>query len=250
MERLAAVKMGAPGEAYDPAAPTTHTKSPIVTGTSVVGIKYRDGIMMAADTLGSYGGLARFKDLRRVRTVGEYTLVGAGGEYSDFQYIMDFLQRQVVNDVCMDDGSTLDPENIHSLLTRVMYQRRNKGDPLWNSLLVAGVKGESGAFLGYVDSIGTAYHADFIATGFGSHLAMPVLRTHWKPDMTEDEARQLLEISLRTLYYRDCRTLNRITFGRVTAEGPVVDDPVCLDTKWDYKLFVQPKAGGDNDGSW
>ncbi len=38
-----------------------HTLRPIVTGSSVVGIKYRDGVMLAADTLGSYGNLARYK---------------------------------------------------------------------------------------------------------------------------------------------------------------------------------------------
>jgi 20S proteasome subunit beta 7 len=29
-----------------------HTQQPIVTGTSVLGIKYKDGIMLAADNLG------------------------------------------------------------------------------------------------------------------------------------------------------------------------------------------------------
>ena len=40
-----------------------------MTGTSVLGIKYADGVMLAADTLGSYGSLARFTDLRRVRSL-------------------------------------------------------------------------------------------------------------------------------------------------------------------------------------
>lgn len=66
-------------------------RQPIVTGTSVVGIKYVDGVMLAADTLGSYGSLTRFTDLRRLRTCGKNTIVGAGGEYSDFQYISEML---------------------------------------------------------------------------------------------------------------------------------------------------------------
>jgi 20S proteasome subunit beta 7 len=62
-------------------------RSPIVTGTSVLGLKYKDGIMMAADTLASYGSLARFKDVQRLRAVGDYTCIGAGGDMSDFQYL-------------------------------------------------------------------------------------------------------------------------------------------------------------------
>ena len=87
MEILEAVQ-----QAGHKADPLTHTKRPIVTGTSVLGIQYKDGVMLAADTLGSYGSLARFKDLRRIRKVGARTLVGASGEYSDFQHILQMLE--------------------------------------------------------------------------------------------------------------------------------------------------------------
>jgi 20S proteasome subunit beta 7 len=33
--------------------PTTHTQSPIVTGTSVVAVKFKDGVVIAADNLGT-----------------------------------------------------------------------------------------------------------------------------------------------------------------------------------------------------
>lgn len=34
--------------------PTTHTQQPIVTGTSVVAIKFKDGVVIAADNLGIF----------------------------------------------------------------------------------------------------------------------------------------------------------------------------------------------------
>lgn len=37
--------------------------SPIVTGATVVGLKYKDGVILAADTLASYGSEARYKDV-------------------------------------------------------------------------------------------------------------------------------------------------------------------------------------------
>ena len=43
------------------------------------------GVLIAADTLGSYGSLARFKDVRRVGAYGSHTIVGAAGDLSDFQ---------------------------------------------------------------------------------------------------------------------------------------------------------------------
>lgn len=39
-----------------------------------------------------------------------------------------------------DDGNSLGPKEVHNYLTRVMYNRRNKFNPLWNSLVIGGVK--------------------------------------------------------------------------------------------------------------
>jgi 20S proteasome subunit beta 7 len=46
----------------NPGKPLQLTTDPICTGTSVIGLKYKAGVMLAADTQGCYGGLLRFKD--------------------------------------------------------------------------------------------------------------------------------------------------------------------------------------------
>jgi 20S proteasome alpha/beta subunit len=43
------------------------------------------GVLIASDTLASYGTLARFKDVNRVGAYGSHTIVGAAGDLSDFQ---------------------------------------------------------------------------------------------------------------------------------------------------------------------
>merc|ERR1711939_1267470 len=78
--------------------PRTHTQSPIVTGTSVLGMKFDGGVLMVADTLGSYGSMARFKDIDRLKQFGGNTVVGAGGDLSDFQYIDDLLSELIEED--------------------------------------------------------------------------------------------------------------------------------------------------------
>merc|ERR1711998_759835 len=70
-----------------PMDPRTRTSSPIVTGTSVLGMKYDGGVLMVADMLGSYGSMPRLKEC------GDSTVVGAGGDLSDFQYIQDLLEE-------------------------------------------------------------------------------------------------------------------------------------------------------------
>jgi 20S proteasome alpha/beta subunit len=41
--------------------------------------------------------------------------------------------------------------------------------------------------LGYVDLIGTTFSDNYMSTGYGSHIALPLLRRDWREDMTEAE---------------------------------------------------------------
>jgi 20S proteasome alpha/beta subunit len=38
-----------------------------------------DGVILAADTLGSYGSTAMFTNLQRLIQIGEHTVIGGGG---------------------------------------------------------------------------------------------------------------------------------------------------------------------------
>ena len=57
------------------------------------------------------------------------TLLGAGGELSDFSYIAKLLDELVTEDFVADDGIKLSAPEVHAYLTRVMYNRRNKCEP-------------------------------------------------------------------------------------------------------------------------
>lgn len=233
----------------------SRTQQPVVTGTSVLAVRFKDGVMMTADTLGSYGRMSRFRDIQRLVRVGETTLLGASGDLSDFQAVKDMLERRRIDDVCADDGATVDSGEVLSFLSRVLYQRRNKMNPLWNDLIIAGPvedrKGNKKIVLGVVDKIGTVYEDNFIATGFGAHLALPLIRERWKPNMSRADAATLLDDCMRVLYYRDCRTVNKIQRATVDADGEIeVTEPYVLKTEWAFESFVNPKAGAENGGSW
>lgn len=232
-----------------PSAPHTHTTQPIVTGTTVLGIKYKGGVMLAADTLASYGSLARYKDVRRLLKVNDNTMIGASGEMSDFQSIQEMLQTMNQEDINQDDGYSRTPQEYFNYLRAVFYQRRNKFNPLWNQLLVAGYK-ENRPFLGYVDLIGTAYEEDFISTGFGAYLAIPLIRERWHADLEEGEAVALLEDCLRVLFYRDCRASPRIQIAKVSNEGVVISDPYEITTDWETANYdVRHSSQAVLDGS-
>lgn len=66
------------------------------------------------------------------------------------------------------------------------------------------------SFLGMTDIYGSMYESDVLATGFGLHLALPLLRKHARLDMTEAEAKKLLEDAMKVCFYRDCKALNSV----------------------------------------
>lgn len=204
-------------------------------------------MLIAADTLGAYGSTKRYKSFERLFKVNDACVLGAGGELSDFQYISKLLQELSDDDFCMDDGHHMKPGEIYSYLSRVIYNRRNKMDPLWNSLVVAGYYNGK-PFLGSIGMIGTHFVDETIATGFGNHLARPLMRDRHRPDMSEEEAVALMKECLKVCYYRDKNSINKFQLAKVSAEGVVISEPFALETDWKYKLFENPT--GQATGAW
>nr|AFM87134.1 proteasome beta 4 subunit [Callorhinchus milii] len=232
-----------PGELYSvPSSglgPTRHTLNPMVTGTSVLGVKFDGGVILAADMLGSYGNMARFRSISRLMKVNECTVLGASGDYADYQYLKQVIEQMIINEELVGDGHSYSPKALHSWMTRVMYNRRSKMNPLWNTVIIGGVNnGES--FLGYVDKLGVAYEAPTLATGFGAYLAQPLLReaTEANPNLTKDMARNLIERCLKVLYYRDARSYNRYEIATVTEAGVEIEGLLSTETNWDIAHMV------------
>ncbi|KAI0043044.1 proteasome endopeptidase complex beta subunit, partial [Auriscalpium vulgare] len=217
--------------------PLQHTQQPIVTGTSVLALTYKDGIMLAADNLASYGSLARFKGVQRLQAVGDYTILGASGDMSDFQYLQHVLDDLIIEEeVTAQDGHQLGPKEIHEYLSQVFYARRSKMDPLWNSVLVGGFK-DGKRFLAFVDLLGVTYTASTLATGYGAYIAQPLLRkaVEGREDvLTEEQARKIMEDCLRVLFYRDARSSNQYQIATISAAGPAVSPSLKLETEWSF----------------
>ena len=146
------------------------TTYPSVTGGSVVAVKYNGGVLVAADTIMSYGTLAKFDGVVRMAPVGAkgQVLLSAGGDYSDYQQMLKIINSSAVEEYTMDDGAVMSASAMHHWLTRIMYQRRSKMDPLWNAVVIAGVGGDGQSYLGTTDMYGTMYADNFIVSARAS----------------------------------------------------------------------------------
>ncbi|GES64530.1 proteasome component Pre4 [Aspergillus terreus] len=204
--------------------PKAHTQSPAVTGTSVIAVKFNGGVAIAADNLASYGSLARFTDVKRLRVFSDSAIVGFSGDVSDMQYIDRLLQSIDIRENYSSHGNMLNAKNLHTYLSKVLYKRRSEFNPLWNHLLVVGFDGDKKPFLSSADLLGTTYSAPHLATGFGAHLAIPILRRLFPEErpveqITKEEAVAALRECLKVLWYRDARSLDKYSLAIITEGG-------------------------------
>ncbi|KOS20188.1 Proteasome subunit beta type-7 [Escovopsis weberi] len=220
--------------------PKQNTQSPVVTGTSVLGIKFKDGIVMAADNLASYGSLARFTDVKRLRTFADSSLVGFSGDISDMQYLDRHLIDLALSEAYQSpDKPRLSAANLHRYLAKLLYHRRSKFDPLWNHILVGGLDDAGEPFLAAADLLGSTYSAPSLATGFGAMLAQPIMRRYVESDedakkLSREQAVDIIKECMKVLFYRDARSLDSYSIAVVTKDG--------IDLKENEKLEKQSWA--------
>jgi 20S proteasome alpha/beta subunit len=85
-------------------------------------------------------------------------------------------------------------------------------------------------FLAFVDLLGTTYSAVTLATGYGAHIAQPLLRTAVEgreDDVTEEEALKILEQCMRVLFYRDARSINKVSLSFSVSNHREIDHIAC-----------------------
>ena len=69
------------------------------------------------------------------------------------------------------------------------------------------------SFLAYVDLLGTTFSAPTLATGYGAHLAQPLMRKAVEGReglISRQEAEELADRCMRVLFYRDARSINKV----------------------------------------
>ena len=58
--------------------------------------------------------------------------------------------------------------------------------------------------------IGVHFEDNHVATGFGNHLARPILRDEWREDLSYEDGLKILEKCMRVLLYRDRSAVNKL----------------------------------------
>ena len=187
--------------------------------------------------------------MERLIPFANKAIVGVGGDVSDMQYLTRFLTSLEIreaqghhrfqgakteggkkaddnNNNNDDNAVRLTAQNLHTYLGKVFYKRRSDFNPLWNQVLVAGFDGDDKPFLSSVDLLGTTFSGPTLATGFGAHLAQPILRRLIEDDadverIDYDTALAAVRQCMNVLFYRDARSLDSYSIGVISKDTGV-----------------------------
>lgn len=258
----------------------------IVNSGSVIGLKYKDGIMIMASPLLCYGSLKMFSDVSRFHVVGsgivdtykedlkirnkdaemtpmqdykkplvsklsqmneeekirfyenKFTLMVSTGEFSDFQSVVEKVEEKSSDDLFFNNNFRYAKE-YSCLVSNIHYQRRSKMDPLLNDIIIGGMRNDGTKELYSVDHFGTRYQDEFIASGLSEYLGITLLREKYRPDMTFEEARNLLQECMKNSFYVECRGSRMIQMATINSDGTRIYPKYPLDVTWKYNLYTK-----------
>mmetsp|Transcript_30943 Transcript_30943/g.32132 ORF Transcript_30943/g.32132 Transcript_30943/m.32132 type:complete len:251 (+) Transcript_30943:54-806(+) len=229
--------------------PKQLTTQPYAVGSSVIGIKYKDGVLIASDKRINVYGHRKYNNVTRIAPINKYTIMGSSGEYSDFQELNRLLVEKAQEDELYDGvNSFLGPEEFSSYLSHINYQQRNKMNPYWSSTIIGGWdKRTNEPFLNSVDQFGTKLENSFLFTGFAQYFAGPIFESMYPKFWDEIDragAKKIADQVFKVLFYRDASAGDRIYYGYLQkGEGEdnfsfeLLEDK--LETNWEYKKFVE-----------
>ncbi|CCW67138.1 unnamed protein product [Phytomonas sp. Hart1] len=211
----------------------------MASGASVIAFKYNGGVLLASDTLLSYGSLAKWPNIPRIKIIGSYSAICATGDYADFQHMSTLVSNNIECKKMYFNVDELGPSEVFSFLHRKMYEKRCDFEPCLCRFVFMGCRnGET--FLGGVDDVGTRWTDDCVAAGYGEHLAIPLIREALGKNpngLSRERAMELMKDCLRVIFYRECRTINKFQIADATNDSVTISEPFSVDTNWELEGF-------------
>ena len=63
------------------------------------------------------------------------------------------------------------------------------------------------------------------------------MQNAWRPDISEAEARSVIEDGMRVLFYRDKKASDYIQICKVTQQGVAIEDKYKINSEWSLDSF-------------
>ncbi len=192
----------------------------ILKGTTTVGIKCKDGIVLAADKRATAGNLIVNKKTDKIYQINDTMAITMAGTVSDAQLISKLIKAEL-NLKKLRSGRESTVRESANLLAGMVYSNIRKMSMIPGiSHFLLGGRDDTGYYLFDVFADGSLTEEnEYITSGSGSVMAFGVLETLFKQDMSIGEGVELAIKSINAALQRDSATGNGIKVITITDKG-------------------------------
>ncbi|MDA7942449.1 MAG: proteasome subunit beta [Nitrosopumilus sp.] len=187
----------------------------ILHGTTTVGIRASDGIVLCADMRASAGYLIANNNTMKIQKIDHHAGLTLAGGVADAQNIVDIL-RYHSNLHRVQKQSPIPIRSLARLCSLIFHQ--NRGYPFIADILVGGHDG-GGPSLYNIDMFGSVEEKKFVTTGSGSPVAYGLLEERYEEGMALDAAKRLALEAVRAAITRNIGTGDGINVALVDKDG-------------------------------
>lgn len=193
----------------------------IKKGTTTVGIKCKDGIVLAADKRAVLGlQIIGHKKVDKIYKIAPNLAITIAGTVSDAQLITKLIKAELnLRRIRTEREPSV--KEVANLLGAIVYQNIRKFSPILGITgFLLGGKDDKGFYLYDIGPDGSVLpHEDYMTDGSGMVYAFGVLDTLYKKDMSVAEGIKLGIKAINAAMQRDTATGEGIDVVTITKEG-------------------------------
>ena len=167
-------------------------------GTTTVGLKLRDSVVIAADKRASQGYFIAHKRVRKIIKIDDHVVMSIAGLVADAQILASQLQY-LARKFKYEEGVQVPVRTLVSYLGLLL--NTYKYFPFEVQLIVGGYDKEPRLYA--VQWFGDYTEENYAVTGSGSPVAIGLLESRYSPDLSVEEAVKLALEAIRASTRRD-----------------------------------------------
>lgn len=167
-------------------------------GATAIGITCSDGIVLAAEKRVSYGNFVVNKNTKKVFPITHNVAAACAGMVADMQILVrqvTALSRIRKLEIRRDVATN----SIAKLMSVIMFERRYF--PLLTQVVVGGTDPSPQIYT--LDPLGSLLPDDYAAVGTGAEMALGVLDSEYKKDISIEVAKNLAIKAIKSSIQRD-----------------------------------------------
>lgn len=195
---------------------TSQPRNTFKTGTTTVGLKCKDAVILGTDKRASMAYFVASKTAEKLHKIQDHLYMTIAGSVADAQYLIDVLKAET-SLYQLEKEKKIAIKSAGKLLSNILY--RNKMFPYQVGLILGGVTEDEGPTILDIGAYGSILPEDYCAVGSGQNFSYGVLEAKWKEDLSIEEGKKIIKAAISSSIIRDMASGNGIDYVIITKDG-------------------------------